>query len=370
MSRPRRVSFGVVLAVACITLAVDTARAQQTTARTCITTIDTTNGPVKVLRKIGPKQDCPVGEDLYTWQRTGFSWKDVWSSSTTYNQYDAVSLGGTSYISLVADNLDNDPETSPNEWGILALEGATGPTGDLGATGPTGAPGSTGATGDAGATGPTGADGNVGPDGPTGATGVTGPTGDAGPTGDTGATGATGVTGPTGSGAGSIFSSNSSHPATATTILGGLPGSVEVLPLSGSTSTSGVAIVGGVIDLTGTTTGQPIARDGTITSLAAFASNAAAVALVGTTVTQSVSLWQSTGFDNIYSPIPGAEVFLFPPLTGIVSIGQVTSEMATGLSIPVTAGTKLIVVYSASVTAGIDVATVISADVGASVVIQ
>ena len=173
-----------------------------------------------------------------------------------------------------------------------------------------------------------------------------------------------------GSGAGSIFSSSSSDPATATTILGGLPGTVTVLPLSGSTSTSGVAIVGGVIDLTGTTTGQPIARDGTITSLAAFASNAAAVALVGTTVTQSVSLWQSTGFDNIYSPIPGAEVFLFPPLTGIVSIGQVTSEMATGLSIPVISGTRIIVVYAAAVTSGIDTATLISADVGASVVIQ
>ena len=364
MSRARRVSSGVVLAVACITLAVDTARAQQTTARTCITTIDTTNGPVKVLRKIGPKQDCPVGEDLFTWQRTGFNWKDVWSSSTTYNQYDAVSLGGTSYISLVADNLNNDPETSPSEWGILALEGAAGPTGVVGATGPTGAPGSTGATGDAGATGPTGTNGNIGPNGPTGATGPTGVTG------DIGATGATGVTGPTGSGAGSIFSSSSSHPATATTILGGLPGTVTVLPLSGSTSTSGVAIVGGVIDLTGTTTGQPIARDGTITSLAAFASNAAAVALVGTTVTQSVSLWQSPGFDNIYSPIPGAEVFLFPPLTGIVSIGQVTSEMATGLSIPVISGTRIIVVYAAAVTSGIDTATLISADVGASVVIQ
>ena len=66
----------------------------------------------------------------------------------------------------------------------------------------------------------------------------------------------------------------------------------------------------------------------------------------------------------------GAQVFLFPPLTGIVAIGQVTSEMATGLSIPVTAGTRLILVYSAGVTAGIDIATVVSADVGTSVVIQ
>ena len=101
-------------------------RHSRRTARTCITTISTDIGPVNVLRKIGPKQDCPSGETLYTWERTGFSWRDVWSSSTTYKVNDAVSLGGTSYLSLVDDNLNNDPETSPGEWAILALEGADG----------------------------------------------------------------------------------------------------------------------------------------------------------------------------------------------------------------------------------------------------
>jgi hypothetical protein len=47
------------------------ASAQQTTARTCITDIATNIGTVRVLRKIGPKQSCPVGEDLYTWERSG-----------------------------------------------------------------------------------------------------------------------------------------------------------------------------------------------------------------------------------------------------------------------------------------------------------
>ena len=198
------------------------AQAQQTTARTCITSIQTNIGEVKVLRKIGPKQSCPAGEDLYTWERTGFAWKDVWSPTATYKTNDAVSLGGTSYLSLVDGNVGNDPETSPAQWAILALEGAegptgadgatgptgadgaTGPTGATGATGPTGANGSTGPTGEPGATGPSGADGSVGPAGPTGATGEIGATGDpgatgtTGPTGDTGATGPTGVTGATG----------------------------------------------------------------------------------------------------------------------------------------------------------------------------
>src|SRR5512142_2188575 len=95
------------------------AAAQQTTARTCITDIETNIGSVRVLRKIGPKQDCPVGESLYTWERTGFAWRDVWSSSTTYKVNDAVSLGGTSYLSLVDDNLNHDPESSPSQWAIL-----------------------------------------------------------------------------------------------------------------------------------------------------------------------------------------------------------------------------------------------------------
>ena len=366
MTKARGISFvAVAVAIAGMAATVGAAHAQQTTARTCITTIDSTNGPVKVLRKIGPKQDCPVGEELYTWQRTGFSWKDVWSSSTTYNQYDAVSLGGTSYISLVADNLNNDPETSPSEWGILALEGATGPTGVTGANGTTGSTGSTGPTGNVGPTGPTGTNGNVGPDGPTGATGVTGPTG---VTGDVGATGATGVTGPTGSGAGSIFSSSSSHSATATSIAGGLVGTVAVMPLSGSTSTSGVSATGGAIDLTNVTTGQIIARDGVITTIFGFSSLTTALSLVGTTVTQTISLWQSTTPDNTYTPIPGAVVTL-TPLTGVLAIGTTTTGVQSGLAIPVTAGTNLIVVYSVTST-GISLINTVSADVTASVVIQ
>lgn len=170
----------------------------QNTARTCLATIRSDIGPVRVLRKLGPKQECPAGEPLYTWQRTGFAWRDVWSPTTTYGVNDAVSLGGTSYLSLVADNLNNDPETSPDAWAILALEGADGATGPTGDTGPTGA---TGPTGDAGPTGPTGADGATGATGATGgdgAIGPTGPTGADGATGPTGETGPTGATGPTG----------------------------------------------------------------------------------------------------------------------------------------------------------------------------
>ncbi len=335
-----------------------TAHAQQTTARTCIATISTNSGNVTVLRKIGPKQDCPAGETLYTWERTGFAWKDVWDSGTTYKLNDAVSLGGTSYLSLVDSNLNNDPETSPSEWAILALEGADGATGADGANGVTGP---TGADGANGATGPTGDPGTAGA---AGATGPTGADGVAGATGVTGPTGATGSTGPAGGGA--ILSSSSGEPAVATTIAGGLSGTVTVLPLSGSTSEDGVSLVGGTIDLAGVTAGQPVARDGTITSIAGFSSLTVAQNLVGTTVTQTISVYQSTTPDNVYTQIPGTEVILSPPLTGVVPIGTIANGMLTGLSIPVTAGTNLIVVYSATA-AGVTLINVITADVSASV---
>ena len=182
--------------VAALSVARTTAAAEPSTARTCIATIATNIGNVRILRKIGPQQTCPAGENLYTWERTGFQWRDAWSSSTTYGINDAVSLGGTSYLSLTADNLNNPPDSSPSDWAILALEGAAGPTGAAGATGATGATGSAGATGPQGVTGTTCAAGNTGT---TGATGPTGPTGAVstvpGPAGPTGSTGSAGTAG-------------------------------------------------------------------------------------------------------------------------------------------------------------------------------
>jgi hypothetical protein len=94
------------------------------------------------------------------------SFQGAWSGATTYATGDVVSYSdGSSYVSLQAGNLNNNPVSSPAFWSVLAQAGATGATGPTGATGSTGA---TGATGAAGAVGPTGA---------TGATGATGSNG-------------------------------------------------------------------------------------------------------------------------------------------------------------------------------------------------
>lgn len=176
-----------VLGLATASAATPPTPAPPPTARTCIAKIQTSAGPMNVLRKIGPKASCPAGETLYTWERSGFVWRGGWSPSTTYAVNDAVGLDGTSYLSSVDGNLSNDPETSPEQWTILALGGADGQTGAAGPSGPAGPAGASGPDGPAGTTGPPGEPGMPGAAGATGATGATGADGPTGPTGAPGA---------------------------------------------------------------------------------------------------------------------------------------------------------------------------------------
>ena len=241
---------------------------------------------------------------------------------------------------------------------IINPPGPTGATGTTGATGPTGAtglPGATGPTGDTGlpgTTGPTGATGLPGTTGPTGATGLPGATG---PTGATGLPGTTGSTGPTGvAGGGAIVPFASGLPAALTTIAGGLIGTTSLIGFG--TALAGVSLLGGdTIDLTGAggtllNFGFSVPRDGTITSLSGYFSTTAALSLVGSTVTITAQVFRSAGPtpDNTFTAIPGATVTLAPPLTGILELGTISSGIASGLSIPVEAGDRLLMVFSAT----------------------
>ncbi|KHL95965.1 hypothetical protein QW71_09315, partial [Paenibacillus sp. IHB B 3415] len=224
-----------------------------------------------------------------------------------------------------------------------------------------GATGVTGATGTAGATGVTGATGAAGATGVTGVTGTAGATGVTGATGTAGATGVTGATGATGSGA--IIPYASGLPVSLTTVIGGLLNTSSLVGF-GSSST-GVSVTGGIIDLTGAAGtllnfAFSVPRAGTITSLAGYFSTTAGLSLVGSTVTITAQLFQSTTPNNTFTAVPGALVTLAPTLTGVLALGTISSGLTTGLSIPVTAGTRLLMVFSATVTAGIDVATTVA----------
>ena len=93
---------------------------------------------------------------------TSIVWRSAYNSSTTYSANDAVSSGGSSYLSLVDSNVGNTPASSPSQWGLLAQKGDQGTTGTAGAAGATGSQGSKGDTGDTGSQGPKGDTGDTG----------------------------------------------------------------------------------------------------------------------------------------------------------------------------------------------------------------
>ncbi len=143
------------------------------------------------------------------------------------------------------------------------------------------------------------------------------------------------------------------------TVLGGLLNTSSAVGFGNNLP--GVAAASGTIDLLGLTNfAFSMPRDGVITSLAAYLSISAAVSLVGSTVTVYARLFQSTTPDDTFVEIPGAEVTLAPALTGLIAIGDTISGVTTGLNIPVTAGTRLLLVFSPEVTAGLDLAAAIA----------
>ena len=180
-------------------------------------------------------------------------------------------------------------------------------------------------------------------------TGPTGPTGMPGPTGPTGATGLQGPQGLQGvAGSSAIIPYASGLPVTLTTIAGGLVGTTALVGFGNSAN--GVSILGGNIDLSGASivAGTPInmafsaPRDGTITAISAYFSVTTALSITGTTVTITAQLYRSTTPNNTFTAVPGAVVTLAPALTGLLAIGASSNGLITGLNIPVTSQTRLL----------------------------
>ncbi len=212
-----------------------------------------------------------------------------------------------------------------------------------------GATGATGATGADGATGATGADGAMGATGATGATGADGVTGATGATGADGATGATGATGVAGTGA--IIPFASGLPISVTTIAGGLAGLPAFVGFGNSAQ--GLTLLGTSIDITnasGTLSNFAfqVPRAGIITAFSAFFSTTVALSLIGSTVTVNAQIYQSATPNNVFTPIAGTLISLTPSLTGAISVGTLLNGALTGLNIPVTAQTRLMLVFSAT----------------------
>lgn len=151
-----------------------------------------------------------------------------------------------------------------------------------------------------------------------------------------------------------------------TTVLGGLLGTTTLVGFGASAT--GVNILGGIIDLSGLTNlAFSVPEDGTITSITAFFSTTASLSLLLSTVTVTAQLFSSSTPNNTFTAVPGAAVNLVPALTGTLAIGTISSGVISGLAIPVTAKTRLLLVFSANVTAGVDVATTVAGYASAGV---
>jgi BclB C-terminal domain-containing protein len=231
--------------------------------------------------------------------------------------------------------------------------GATGATGRQGATGPTGPTGPIGPTGldGLGVTGPTGPQGNPGgPTGPTGQTGPTGSTGDPGeqgpegPDGPQGPQGPQGDIGPTGPGAIIPYASGA-----AVSILIGALGVTGTPTFVGfGSAASGIAPISGPIDLSDGSDlnfAFSMPRDGVVTSLAAFFSVTVAIATLGTIATITADLYSAAAGSNSFTAT-GVSVPLSNIGPGAVAFGTVLNGLSAPASFPVTAGTRLLLVFS------------------------
>jgi BclB C-terminal domain-containing protein len=147
-----------------------------------------------------------------------------------------------------------------------------------------------------------------------------------------------------------------------TTVATGLEGIDAIIGFGNSTL--GVPTIGGTIDLTGNVGinlnyAFSVPTGGTIKSIAAYFSNVVALNLGTSAVTIRAQLYSSTTPDNIFTPIPGAVVTLSPALTGVVPLGTHSNGLITGLSIPVTAQTRLLMVFSATA-AGLSLVNIVT----------
>ena len=78
-----------------------------------------------------------MGDDgFYVIPVNALTFKGYWDGAKTYNAKDLVFYNGSTWLSLLGNNLDHfpDPNISPTYWTMLCQKGDTGATGPTGPT--------------------------------------------------------------------------------------------------------------------------------------------------------------------------------------------------------------------------------------------
>jgi BclB C-terminal domain-containing protein len=276
-----------------------------------------------------------------------------------------VDDGGSGDTDAVAGDGTLDPDEIDHVELVCEAAGATGVTGATGVSGPTGVAGIAGETGTIGAPGVIGPTGVTGAEGIAGATGVTGAEGIAGPTGITGALGPTGPQGDTGAtgeagsdGAGGMIAFASGN--TLELFVGNSSNSAIV---GFGESSSGLNAGDGFTLNNNINFAFLVAEPGVLTSIGGSFTVNPGVTL-GAEVIVTARLFEAVGPvpGNTFTPVPGGLVS-FTAFDGTVATGTTHSNFSNGLSIPISAGTRLLMVVTGTSASSVDLNGTVSAGV-------
>jgi len=164
---------------------------------------------------------------------------------------------------------------------------------------------------------------------------------------------------------------SSGTPVTLTSIAGGLAGLPALIGFG--SSVQGLTNLGETIDLSSYPPSVlsyvfTVSCPGTINTINSYFSTTLSLNLVLSSVKVSSRLYESTSSSNIFSFVPGSQVDLEPTLTGVVAVGTNLSK-AKSISISVTAGTRLLMVYFIT-SAGVNLINSVSGSANADVLIN
>ncbi|CAM5195730.1 BclB domain-containing protein OS=Lysinibacillus sphaericus OX=1421 GN=LS41612_01905 PE=4 SV=1 [Lysinibacillus sphaericus] len=133
------------------------------------------------------------------------------------------------------------------------------------------------------------------------------------------------------------------------------------------TAVPGVTLVGNTLDLSGVVTEAfTVPRAGSITGLSASFSATVAIALVGST-TVTATIYRAPAGGTTYTATD-ATVNLAPAFTGAIALGATAFGSGSFAPVAVSAGDKLIMVYSITTT-GVAVAQVLTGTASAGITI-
>ncbi|CAM5190228.1 BclB domain-containing protein OS=Lysinibacillus sphaericus OX=1421 GN=LS41612_01905 PE=4 SV=1 [Lysinibacillus sphaericus] len=133
------------------------------------------------------------------------------------------------------------------------------------------------------------------------------------------------------------------------------------------TAVPGVTLVGNTLDLSGVVTEAfTVPRAGSITGLSASFSATVAIALVGST-TVTATIYRAPAGSTTYTATD-ATVNLAPAFTGAIALGATAFGSGSFSPVAVSAGDKLIMVYSITTT-GVAVAQVLTGTASAGITI-